>query len=418
MIVWVQFPGLPVHFYHKELLFTMGNLIGRSIKLDYHTQHQQRAKFARMAVEVDLSKPLVPRIRLDGRWQQIEYENLPVVCFECGRVGHTNVSCQSREQGGRGESVQGALAPAAIVADGSSPEANAGFGPWMVVTRKSRRNLKDTATNGKAAQVLAITNGQKKDEGRKESGTSGMAQPQSIGNSLQKQRQQTGESQAAKTEGKGKGKSKGKGKAMEAVGSAEKGLLGPKPTSGEASSSGTSNGLKTAARAFESQSERSQQAVKSACGLTEMETGLAPSSGPTTQTINGENGTKIRIVETQAYQPPAPRVADPDVPSAVSRTNSKKEGRGSGTKRTATPKKGTAMRHNPLKPLQIWSPVKEKKGRNKEKRVSLTLQQIKDWTDAAKPKTVAEPETMNREAAEEMVAISSGPVSNPNVPAL
>ncbi|CAL1367949.1 unnamed protein product [Linum trigynum] len=228
MVVWVQFPGLPVHFYHKELLFTMGNLLGRSIKLDYHTQHQQRAKFARMAVEVDLSKSLVPRIRLDGRWQKVEYENLPVVCFDCGIVGHTNVSCPTRDRGANREADSGALATTLILAGEASPEANASFGPWMVVSRKSRRNQKDTATKGKMEQGMAIANGQKRGEERKAGEIMGKSSSRKEGVSQHKQRQQTGERQAAKTEGKGKGSSKGKGKVLEAVGITEKGLLGPK----------------------------------------------------------------------------------------------------------------------------------------------------------------------------------------------
>ncbi|CAI0400101.1 unnamed protein product [Linum tenue] len=54
MIVWAQLPALKIHFYHREVLTTLGNLIGRTIKLDYHTLNQERAKFARIAVEVDL----------------------------------------------------------------------------------------------------------------------------------------------------------------------------------------------------------------------------------------------------------------------------------------------------------------------------------------------------------------------------
>ncbi|CAI0390569.1 unnamed protein product [Linum tenue] len=38
VVAWVQFPELPVHFYHREVLFAIGNLIGRTIKLDYHTE--------------------------------------------------------------------------------------------------------------------------------------------------------------------------------------------------------------------------------------------------------------------------------------------------------------------------------------------------------------------------------------------
>ncbi|CAL1384291.1 unnamed protein product [Linum trigynum] len=29
MVVWIQLPAFPVHFYHKEILFTLGNMVGR-----------------------------------------------------------------------------------------------------------------------------------------------------------------------------------------------------------------------------------------------------------------------------------------------------------------------------------------------------------------------------------------------------
>ncbi|CAI0421306.1 unnamed protein product [Linum tenue] len=141
MIVWVQLPAFPVHFYHREVLFSVGNMIGRAIKLDYHTLHQQRAQFARIAVEVDLSKPLVIRIRLDGAWQYLEYENLPVLCFKCGKIGHTKETCPD---------LKPATPQLAMVEFGNPPEPEmqgsseekVGFGPWMVVTRKSRKGSK------------------------------------------------------------------------------------------------------------------------------------------------------------------------------------------------------------------------------------------------------------------------------------
>ncbi|CAI0399275.1 unnamed protein product [Linum tenue] len=410
MVVWVQFPGLPVHFYHKELLFTMGNLLGRSIKLDYHTQHQQREKFARMAVEVDLSKPLVPRIRLDGRWQKVEYENLPVVCFECGKVGHTNVSCHSTGRGVNSGAEIDSMTSAVVVAGEALPEANAGFGPWMIVSRKSWRNQKDTLTNGKTDQGVAIPNGLEKGEERKEVESLGKVLSQKSGLSERKQRQQAGDKEAAKAEGKGRGNAKGKGKAVEPVGLAEKGVLGPKPKTGEASSSGASHAptkaINPTAISLSPQSTAVASDGPDGKGMV-----LGSPTGPASQTFEGKNGTQIRIVEAQPYEPAAPRLVDPETPSAVSRTKPKKEGRGGGGKKTATPKKGTSMRHNPLKPLQIWSPVKEKKGRNKEKRVSLTLKQIKEWAETAKPKTAAGIELMSKEEAGKMAA-EPGALSN------
>ncbi|CAI0430812.1 unnamed protein product [Linum tenue] len=151
MVVWIQFPAFPVHFYHKEILFTLGNMVGRAIKLDFHTQHQQRAKFARMAVELDLSKPLVTRIRLDGKWQYIEYENLPTCCFECGKIGHTSLTCSTLA------AISPPLVAGVIVSDqGNAPatpsEDRTGFGPWMQVTRRSRRGT-HSLEKGKASEI-------------------------------------------------------------------------------------------------------------------------------------------------------------------------------------------------------------------------------------------------------------------------
>ncbi|CAI0399505.1 unnamed protein product [Linum tenue] len=148
MIVWVQLPALKVHFYHKEVLTSLGNLIGRTIKLDYHTLNRQRRKFARLAVEVDMSKPLTPRIWLDGSWQKVEYENLPTVCFECGKIGHSSTSCPTlrKEEAPTQVAVAGrdSLASAATIV----AEPNPGFGPWILVTKKSRHNPRDQQKKG------------------------------------------------------------------------------------------------------------------------------------------------------------------------------------------------------------------------------------------------------------------------------
>ncbi|CAI0423208.1 unnamed protein product [Linum tenue] len=149
MIVWVQLPALKIHFYHREVLTTLGNLIGRTIKLDYHTLNQERAKFARLAVEVDISKALVPRIWLDDEWQKVEYENLPEVCFECGRIGHSAETCPTTCP---------AVVPAQLLITSGTPPAsppedtNPGFGPWMLVTRKTRRSYREDQRKGKNDQ--------------------------------------------------------------------------------------------------------------------------------------------------------------------------------------------------------------------------------------------------------------------------
>lgn len=42
---------------------------------------------------MDLRKPLVSKIKISGHIQKIEYESLPVVCFNCGIFGHNTDIC-------------------------------------------------------------------------------------------------------------------------------------------------------------------------------------------------------------------------------------------------------------------------------------------------------------------------------------
>lgn len=61
---------------------------------DRKTEEAVRGRFARLCVEVDLTKPLLPklwigkhpqRIEIGKHPQRIEYEGLRMLCFQCGR---------------------------------------------------------------------------------------------------------------------------------------------------------------------------------------------------------------------------------------------------------------------------------------------------------------------------------------------
>ncbi|CAL1378660.1 unnamed protein product [Linum trigynum] len=145
VVAWVQFPELPVHFYHWEILFAIGNLVGRIVKLDYHTKNLERGKFARIAIELDMSKPLPTRIRLDGAWQQVLYENLPMICYSCGRIGHMEESCPLKQP----PPLLYIIAAPDQLQNTSPvkewPEIPAVYGPWMQVVRKSKRHNRKPA---------------------------------------------------------------------------------------------------------------------------------------------------------------------------------------------------------------------------------------------------------------------------------
>ncbi|CAN1749238.1 hypothetical protein LINPERHAP1_LOCUS3639 [Linum perenne] len=87
MVVWVRFPHLPILFYHPE---------------------------------------------------KVEYENIPALYFECGKVGHDSDHCPCKQaivvSSPNATSLLGGIDRDAPPAD--QPD---GYGPWMVVARKHRR---------------------------------------------------------------------------------------------------------------------------------------------------------------------------------------------------------------------------------------------------------------------------------------
>ncbi|CAL1405409.1 unnamed protein product [Linum trigynum] len=171
VVAWVQFPELPVHFYHREVLFAIGNLIGRTVKLDYHTEMLERGKFARIAIDLDMTKPLPTRVRLDGAWQQVIYENIPTICYSCGRIGHTEEECPLKKPTpmmaitvGTGTNLE--LSPVI-----ESSEIPAGYGPWMQVARKAKRHTRKPADS--QPQNQGNNKGKKQDTARDSGSTKG-----------------------------------------------------------------------------------------------------------------------------------------------------------------------------------------------------------------------------------------------------
>ncbi|KAG8365371.1 hypothetical protein BUALT_Bualt18G0097700 [Buddleja alternifolia] len=66
---WVRILEFSVELYQPEILFVI-------------------AKF-------DITKPLLPAVDVEGTRYHITYENLSVICFSCGRVGHKTFECSA-----------------------------------------------------------------------------------------------------------------------------------------------------------------------------------------------------------------------------------------------------------------------------------------------------------------------------------
>ncbi|KAI9094517.1 hypothetical protein K1719_026637 [Acacia pycnantha] len=88
IVAWVRFLDLPAPLFDKKFLLNLGNSSSKAIRLDVHTAKRTRGRFARMCVELDLKKPLVPEFNVEGQVLSVVYESLGQLCNKCGRMGH------------------------------------------------------------------------------------------------------------------------------------------------------------------------------------------------------------------------------------------------------------------------------------------------------------------------------------------
>ncbi|XP_057760262.1 uncharacterized protein LOC130980619 [Arachis stenosperma] len=150
------------------------------LKIDQNTPIHFRGKFARLCVEIDLRHKLVLVIKVLGRDFKVKYEGLHLICFGCGRYGHRvelcseggarkeNVQPLSTDGGGHSENVPKNLVVKSTnlvselsnsvnqvtnnvgrnigVSDLNEDMENGNtlnsFGPWMIVKRPQRKNMK------------------------------------------------------------------------------------------------------------------------------------------------------------------------------------------------------------------------------------------------------------------------------------
>lgn len=159
-----------------------GGKLGTMLKVDQLTSFQARGQYARICVEIDLTKKLVSKIEVLGHTLLLEYEGLHSICFSCGRVGHKADKCMERPMGdtqGDGSAKTRGWTTAPPPDNGTIPilgkegagnpedpresrttnledtdgisgnTASASYDPWMIVKRGNRRR----PNSGKGSRI-------------------------------------------------------------------------------------------------------------------------------------------------------------------------------------------------------------------------------------------------------------------------
>ncbi|XP_019155023.1 PREDICTED: uncharacterized protein LOC109151878 [Ipomoea nil] len=153
ILVWIRLPDLSIEYFDEKTLRKIGNKVGRTVKIDVTTGLATRGKFARICVEVDLTKPLLAKFTIEEDVLPIEYEGIHWICFICGTYGHRKEQCGQGSEfdrqamgnhmevdAGIGKANDAEYEPAMTKQlPVIKPHATEKFGNWMLVKRKDKR---------------------------------------------------------------------------------------------------------------------------------------------------------------------------------------------------------------------------------------------------------------------------------------
>lgn len=99
--IWVRVFDLPFGMMDSTNGMLIGNRIGRALAVDAEEDGSAIGGFLRIKVKIDIRKPLMRGILLEGEegeedgWCPIRYEFIPNFCYGCGRLGHVEKECDA-----------------------------------------------------------------------------------------------------------------------------------------------------------------------------------------------------------------------------------------------------------------------------------------------------------------------------------
>jgi hypothetical protein len=97
---WIQVHDMPPICMTKAIGTKIGESLGTLEEVDVEGEGVEWSSVLRIRVIIDLQKPLERgrALTIAGKayWVSFQYENLPVFCFNCGRIVHENSGCPAQ----------------------------------------------------------------------------------------------------------------------------------------------------------------------------------------------------------------------------------------------------------------------------------------------------------------------------------
>ncbi|CAL1381956.1 unnamed protein product [Linum trigynum] len=111
----------------------LGERIGKPMRVDHATLSGARSNYARVCVQVDLTRPLLSQFTIHGKKYFIQYEGLDKICLQCGTYfERIRCSCMGRNEEMEVEE------PAATPTRTEPKQPDTVYGEWMIAKKKPR----------------------------------------------------------------------------------------------------------------------------------------------------------------------------------------------------------------------------------------------------------------------------------------
>ncbi|KAK6803127.1 hypothetical protein RDI58_000911 [Solanum bulbocastanum] len=104
--IWITLSELPWHCYYMDILTPLLSPVGKALYLDSATMQKTRGSVAKVRVQIDITKERPQHVWMGfsekdpslGKWQIIEFEDVPSYCLHCKHQGHIIGECPLKER--------------------------------------------------------------------------------------------------------------------------------------------------------------------------------------------------------------------------------------------------------------------------------------------------------------------------------
>lgn len=165
--IWIRLVALPQEYWRERTLKEIASAVGTPIEIDGPTRNRIFGHYARILVDMDLSKRIYEEILVEREGfafkVEVQYERLPLFCHHCFSIGHNVSTCRwlhpppPKDKNDRGKQVVGAKAAPHKKAVGAS--ANGTIQAWVplpVVSIVTSFPVVSAATTSSAPLSLAL----------------------------------------------------------------------------------------------------------------------------------------------------------------------------------------------------------------------------------------------------------------------